>query len=516
VRQIFRRSGLRGRLLIALVATSALTLAVAAAALLPPLQDRLRTQRVDDLQAATEADVPQFEQVLGKALRDTAKDPENVRRTELLLDTQSRATLLRQRTGARVVVTDSIPERVYDTDTASALPAGLLYRAIIDGDNVRAVSGSTVTVIAQLFPIPAPGRLTESHPEYERFLLITQRPLTDVDAAVDQVRTAFIAAAGIGLIVAVVLGIALSTTLSRRLARLRAAAVRVAAEGPDAPAPRDRGRDEVGDLARTLAAMQEALRRQEAARRAFVATASHELRTPLTSLQGTLELLGEDLRDGRLDTHDAQQQIAGAQSQLRRLGRLATELLDLSRLDAAVPMRSEPVELGELCRAVVAEFELQARDRGVEIRVEPPPGPCWAAGDPGAVARVVRILVDNALRYSPAGEAVRVVPAYHGVHATVEVSDRGPGVDEHDRELIFERFHRGSAQSGSGGFGLGLAIGRELAERMGGSLGLRDPGQDAAGARFVLALRIELPAGSHHADERDEPAAPQPQATTPR
>jgi signal transduction histidine kinase len=178
-------------------------------------------------------------------------------------------------------------------------------------------------------------------------------------------------------------------------------------------------------------------------------------------------------------------------------------------------MRSEPVELGELCRAVVAEFELQARDRGAEIRVEPPPGPCWAAGDPGAVARVVRILVDNALRYSPEGEAVRVVPAYHGVHATVEVSDRGPGVDEHDRELIFERFHRGSAQSGSGGFGLGLAIGRELAERMGGSLELRDPAE-GAGARFVLALRIELPAGSHHGDDPGEPAAPQPQATTPR
>ena len=85
VRQVFRRSGLRGRLLIALVATSALTLAVAAAALLPPLQDRLRTQRVDDLQAATEADVPQFEAVLGRALHDTAREPESLRRTELVL-----------------------------------------------------------------------------------------------------------------------------------------------------------------------------------------------------------------------------------------------------------------------------------------------------------------------------------------------------------------------------------------------------------------------------------------------
>jgi len=425
--------------------------------------------------------------------------------------------LLRQRTGARVVITDSTPERIYDTDTASALPAHLLYSALVNGDPIRAVSDNTVTVIAQVFPVPPPGRLSISHPEYEHFLLITQRPLTDVDAAVGQVRTAFIAAAGIGLIVAIVLGIGLSTTLSRRLARLRAAALRVAAEGPDAPIPRDRGRDEVGDLARTLAVMQEGLRRQEAARRAFVATASHELRTPLTSVQGTLELLEEDLRDGRLDTHDAQQQLSGAQSQLRRLGRLATELLDLSRLDAAVPMRSEPVELGELGRAVAAEFELQARERDVAITVEPPPGPIWAAGDPGAVARVARILIDNALRYSPAAGTVYVLPAYHGDRATLEVSDEGPGVAESDRELIFERFNRGSAQSGSGGFGLGLAIGRELADRMGGSLVLVDGERPHRGACFRLSLKIDLPAGSHQhgGDEGEpvEPPAPEPQAT---
>jgi signal transduction histidine kinase len=519
VRQIFRRSGLRGRLLVALVATSALTLGAAALALLPPLQDRLRTQRVEDLQAATEADIPQFEQTLGKALRATANAPESERRNELVIETQSRATLLRQRTGARVVVTDSTPARIYDTDTASALPANLLYSALVNGNTLRAVSDNTVTVITPVFPIPPPtGRVNVDHPEYEHFLLITQRPLTDVDAAVGQVRTAFIAAAGIGLIVAIVLGIGLSTTLSRRLARLRAAAVRVAAEGPDAaPVPRDRGRDEVGDLARSLAVMQEALRRQEAARRAFVATASHELRTPLTSVQGTLELLEEDLRDGRLDTRDAQQQLSGAQSQLRRLGRLATELLDLSRLDAAVPMRSEPVELGELSRAVVAEFEIQGRERDVSVVVEPPPGPIWAAGDPGAVARVVRILIDNALRYSPAAGTVHVTPSYHGDRATMEVSDEGPGVAESDRELIFERFNRGSSQSGSGGFGLGLAIGRELADRMGGSLVLVDGDRPHRGACFRLSLKIEMPAGSHQdggdAGEPAEPPAPEPQTT---
>jgi signal transduction histidine kinase len=503
VRRLFGRSGLRGRLLIALVLTSALTLVVAAAALLPPLQDRLRTQRVDDLKAATEADVPQFDQVLTDTLRDSANDPESIRRTNLLFAIQDRATILRQRTGARVVVTDLTPTRIYDTDTASALPGSLLYRAVIQGDNTREISSDSVTVVAQLYPIGVPRKVLQAHPEYEHFILITQRPLNDVAAAVRQVRNAFLAAAGIGLIFAVLLGVALSTTLSRRLARLRAAAVRIAAEGPDAPTPRDRGRDEVGDLARTLAAMQEALRRQESARRAFVSTASHELRTPLTSVQGTLELLEEDLRDGRLDTRDAQEQIAGAQSQLRRLGRLASELLDLSRLDADVPMRSEPVELGELCRAVGAEFEIRKRERDCEVVVEPPPGPCWAAGDPGAVARVVRILIDNALRYSPPGEAIRVIPAYHGEQATVEVCDRGPGVAPEDGELIFERFHRGSSPSGAGGFGLGLAIGRELAGRMGGSLELL-AGRPDEGARFRLSLRIDLPAGSHR--EEDEPA----------
>ena len=506
MRGLRHHSGLRGRLLIALVATSALTLAVAAAALLPPLQERLRTQRIDDLQAATEADAPQFETALRNSLRTTARDSDAVRRNDLVFAMQRRAAVLRQRTGARVVVTDAIPLRIYDTDTATALPQTVVLRALIGGDNSRTIGDNVVTVVAQLVP-PVPERVRDRHPEYERFLLITQRPLTDVAAAVDQIRNAFLAAAGIGLVVALLLGVALSATLSHRLARLRAAAIRVAAEGPDAPTPKDDGRDEVGDLARTLASMQEELRRQEAARRAFVSTASHELRTPLTSLQGTLELLEEDLRDGRLDTADAQRQVAAAQSELRRLSRLATELLDLSRLDAAVPLRSEPVELGELCRAVAAEFALQARERDGEIIVEPPPGPCWAAGDPGAVARVVRILIDNALRYTPIGDPVLVVPAYHGERATVEVRDGGPGVAEEDRERIFERFQRGTGAPTAGGFGLGLAIGRELAVRMRGTLELAP---SEAGARFVLALPIELPAGSRHSDT-PEPAV-QPHA----
>jgi signal transduction histidine kinase len=168
------------------------------------------------------------------------------------------------------------------------------------------------------------------------------------------------------------------------------------------------------------------------------------------------------------------------------LTNLASELLDLSRLDAAVSLRSEPVELGEVARAVAAEFDVAARERGASVDVFQPPEPCWGRGDPDAIARIVRILLDNALRYGPEGEPVRVTATILGRTARIEVADRGPGIPDDEREQIFERFHRGSAGGSKGGFGLGLAIGRGLAERMGGTLRLGDG--SGPGARFVLTL----------------------------
>ena len=475
-----RSYGLRPRLLAALLFTSAVTLLAAALVLLPPLQDRLRRQSVGNLQST----VLDQRSALVKALRA----PKDERQFAVLQAAQE----LRNRTDARVIVTTEIPKGLVDTDFSSANPPPIAYRVLIDRGVVKQEDGNQATLAVRLLN-------DKGEPVG---VVIAAKQLSDVAAAVGQVRNAFLAAAAIGLGVAFVLGLGLSTTLSRRLTRLRAAALRVAEEGTDAPAPHDDGHDEVGDLARTLAAMQAALRRQEQARRAFVATASHELRTPLTSLSGTLELLREDLQEERFDRGDADDQVAGAQVQLQRLTRLATELLDLSRLDADVPLRSEPVELGELCRAVGAEFELRAAAGRIDLDVPRPPGPCWGRGDPDAVARVVRILVDNALRHAPQHTPVVVRSEYHGDNAHITVSDHGPGVRGEDRQRIFERFERGSAPSGEGGFGLGLAIGRELAERMGGHLGLTEG--DGPGATFVLSLPIELPSGSRAED--DEPA----------
>ncbi len=318
-----------------------------------------------------------------------------------------------------------------------------------------------------------------------RWVLAIRVRLDEIPAAVNAVAKAFLVAALAGLGLTLILGIPLAATLVRRLRRLRLAAFRVTREGPGVEVPTDRGQDEVGDLARTFATMQRQLRQQEEARRAFVATASHELRTPLTSLDGMLELLEDDLRSGDVDLEEARALLARARTQSRRLGRLAADLLDLSRLDAETKLRSEPVELGELCRAVLAEFELSTSERSISSALESGEQPVWALGDPGSVARIVRILLDNALRASPAGEEIRVV-IEGGSPVALSVCDHGPGIAPEDRTAIFQRFQRGRDTAGQAGFGLGLAIGRELAERMGGELVLDE--SYGPGAKFTLRL----------------------------
>ena len=328
------------------------------------------------------------------------------------------------------------------------------------------------------------------------FVLAIRRPAGEIAEATRTVRTAFITAALSGLALTIMLGIPLSGRLVRRLRRLRMAAVELARAGPGVELPVDRVRDEVGDLARTFALMQERLRHQEEARRAFVSTASHELRTPLASLDGMLELLDEDLRTDSPDLADAQALLSRARVQSRRLARLAADLLDLSRIDAEVELRSEPVELGEMSRAVLAEFELGTGERGIRTAIGESNAPVWALADPGSVARILRILLDNAVRVSSRGDEVLVELA-RDPEPLLRVRDQGPGVADDEREVIFERFHRGRDTTGQAGFGLGLAIGRELAERMGGRLELERPME--AGRRSCCGSRCA------HASE-EEPA----------
>lgn len=476
-----RLTGLRPRLLAAMLLVSAVTLGVAALALLSPLEQRLREDGVRTVEAAIGSAHSAFADIeiepSGRLARHELRRVE----AQLARRTNGDVTLL----NASFEVVD--PSRFRTLNVPDYY--GPARHALDRKGPVRKVIDESL-IVAQRIRID--GR---------RYVLVIDKHLQYVAQAVAVVREAFLVAAAAGIGAALLLGIGIATTMLRRLERLRDATALLERRGLDASVPRDSGRDEIGDLARAFAGMQAQLRRQEDARRSFVATASHELRTPLTSLDGMLELLEDDLRSESLDLQDARLRAENAREQTRRLAQLASDLLDLSRLDSEVQLRREPLELGELARAVVAEFELTAAKREVALEVQPPEGPCWTAADPGAVARIVRILIDNALRFAPGASSVRVAASRDRDWAQILVCDDGPGVQAHERERIFERFTRGStaAQRGAG-FGLGLAIGRELAQRMGGSLALidrpagacngasPDAGGEGMGACFALRL----------------------------
>jgi signal transduction histidine kinase len=467
--------GLRPRLLAALLLTSAVTLAVAALALLSPLEQRLRQDGEATVVTAINAARPEFAEI--------QRDPATGEPSEDELE--GAASALRRRSQATVTVLDSQLGALYPIERASLnVPNyyGQARRALATRRRVNTLAGNELVVA---YPLKIAGR---------RYVLVLTRRLDYVSSAFDVVQNAFIEGAVAGLAIALLLGIGLTSTLLRRLERLRDATRELERRGPDAqPLPEDGRHDEIGELARAFARMQARLRGQETARRSFVATASHELRTPLASLDGTLELLQDDLTSEHLDIEDARERVARAREQSRRLSQLASDLLDLSRLDAEVQLRSEPLELGEICRAVAAEFELAAAERHIAIDVHPPPRSCWAQADPGAVARIARILIDNALRLAPAESCIELWPTAGQQWAQIAVCDHGPGIPNAERELIFERFQRGSATGGRSGFGLGLAIGRELASRMGGSLQLASAGPP--GACFELHLPVAVGVG---------------------
>jgi signal transduction histidine kinase len=450
--------GLRARLVAALVLTSAATLAVVAVTLLSPLESLLRADKLDSLTAAAVAQEQSYSGLSDAALR---------RRGAVLVrslgrKTGAEVTLLR---GAKVLAA---------TDPGEPVDYRPVARSLLAKRSVRQTADTSEGPVARV-ALPLPGR--------RGLGLLLVAPLDEAHAATTVVTRALVKAMLVGLAVALLLGLALATRLATRLRRLRDTALRVSALGPAVEMRADSTRDEVGDLTRALATMQSRLQQQERARRTFVSTASHELRTPLTSLQLMLGMLVEDLSADEPDLAAASREVGRAQAQTDRLSRLSADLLDLSRIDAGVPLRRDTVELGELSRAVASEFAARLADEGRELKVLAP-NRCWALADPVAVARVVRILVDNALKFSPAGEPLEISVTSGPAGSAVSVSDRGPGVPAAEREAVFDRFSRGSTTV-DGGFGLGLAIARDLARGMAGDLTIEG---EEKGARFTLLL----------------------------
>ena len=232
------------------------------------------------------------------------------------------------------------------------------------------------------------------------------------------------------------------------------------------------GDDELGRLATRFNAMLAALEESVGRQRRLVADASHELRTPLTSTRTNIDLL----REGLLPEEEARRALDDAATELAALTTLVSDLVELARGEER-KLRVEDVHLDDLVGSAVE----RARSRAPEATFVTSLSPTIVRADPVLLERAVLNLLDNAVKYSPAGAPIEVTVR----EGEVVVADHGPGVAEEDVARIFDRFYRSAAARSKPGAGLGLAIVREAARAHGGDATVES---SAGGSSFRLTL----------------------------
>lgn len=300
--------------------------------------------------------------------------------------------------------------------------------------------------------------------------LMVARPLDEVDANVAGLRNALAVVAAIGVAGAGLLGFLVAGRAIRPVRRLTDAARNVArTQDLEQPIELERD-DELGELARSFNAMLEALALSRAQQHRLVTDAGHELRTPLTSIRTNIELLARSEQAaapaqaateadavGRgavvaLDADDRRQMLDDVQFELDQLTELVSELVELAT-DQRSQGEPERVDLAELASSVVDRHR-----RRTEADFVTDLQSCEVVVNPALVERAISNLVDNALKWSPPGEAIEVSIVAREGEACLRVRDRGPGIDPALREVVFERFYRAPEARSQPGSGLGLSI----------------------------------------------------------
>ncbi len=250
------------------------------------------------------------------------------------------------------------------------------------------------------------------------------------------------------------------------------------------------GDDEIGRLASAFNHMAREVNRARKTQRDFLANVSHDLKTPLTSIRG----FSQALLDGSASTPEAQHESARIiHQEAGRMTRLVSELLELSRLESGqVTFSQDRLNVQDLLERCGERFRPQAVQRHVDLQaVASSPGLIVVA-DEDRLNQVLTNLVDNALRYTPAGGTVRLtgqiesVPS-NGRWVVIRVADTGQGIPPEDLPRVFERFYRvDRARTAEGGTGLGLAITREIVHTLGGHIAVHS----AVGKGTTFTIRL--------------------------
>ncbi len=328
--------------------------------------------------------------------------------------------------------------------------------------------------------------ILEALNETDASAIIVARPAASLGEIVGDLMPRLLFSGLIGVAAALVLGFAFSQSVASPLRGIARAARSVARGNYRQRVPAT-GPREVRDLAANFNRMTEEVQRSQQTLRDFLANISHELKTPLTSIRG----FSEAMLDGTIDDREGVERSARIISdESNRVLRLVQELLDLSRIESGqVSMQQDEVDLRELFGHVGEVFALRAEEAGVEMDVAVL-GRARILGDFDRLEQVLNNLLDNALRYTPAGGTVRVAcrDLQPGT-LQVTVSDSGPGIPPQDLPHLFERFYRSAANQANShrkGYGLGLAISREIVRAHGGEIWATS--EHGHGTTFVFTL----------------------------
>ncbi|WP_068180467.1 HAMP domain-containing sensor histidine kinase [Mycobacterium sp. UM_CSW] len=352
-------------------------------------------------------------------------------------------------------------------------------------------------------PPPPDATATELvHPLPDGGRVILVADTTQTTQVTRELRQLMIGAGVATLVVAALLLIAVSRVALRPLDRLTALATNIATGDRGRRLRPKRADTELGRAAAAFDGMLEALeaserraqhsaedaRRAEAATRRFLVDAAHELRTPIAGIQAAAEQLVSNAGQQRDDAARAQHRRASLLlSDARRAGRLVADMLDLSRIDAGLPLDLQDVDLAAVVDAEADRAALLAP--GVTV-IRTGPDELRMKADPNRLAQILSNLLDNARRYTPEAGAIHVDLRSRDHAAEVTVTDTGPGIPDDERDRIFERLVRldaGRARD-HGGAGLGLPIARALARAHGGELTCLPR---EGGAQFRLSLPLD-------------------------
>jgi two-component system OmpR family sensor kinase len=296
-----------------------------------------------------------------------------------------------------------------------------------------------------------------------------------------------------GTLLALLAGLAVADRAMRPIKALTGLSRQITStRDPSKRIPVPESDDEVGELARTMDGMLQALdearseREQSLERqREFVADASHELRTPLTSIHANLELL----QAAAVGAEEDQHAVDSALTSTKRMSGLVSDLLLLARADAGRRVATRDIDLAAIAAGALEEVQPLAGERRIESQLE---GPLPLQGNPDELHRLIRNLLENAVRHTPEKTTVELTARRDGGEALLEVIDDGPGIPAAMEDQVFDRFVRGDGPSdtaGGGGSGLGLAIVRAVAESHGGSV---TAGKSTyGGARISVRLPLE-------------------------